>query len=188
MENFWVDLLKYFTSITVITAVAGYVAKTFIDNYFNKSLKKYEIEIASKLKQEEIKFNRLHEDRVMAIKQLYGKIIQSQRMCSVFITELKQQSPSAIKMIESVINVNYDFIKFADENAILFSKEVYSLVNELEITILKTEIPDFPSNQGRPPLDSESIKTIENLLNVQFPKILALVEKEFRNIMGVEQV
>lgn len=186
MENFWTDLLKFLSSISLIAAVVGYLMKIFIENYFNKSIKKFELELELKQKQNEIKFNRLHEDRAQAIKELYGKIVHSRRMCNVFIKEVKIQSKSSIKMIEPVLNANLDFIEFADKNAILFSKEVYNLVNELEITILKTEIPDFSSTNGLPPTDIESIKNIELLLNHEFPMVLELVEKEFRNILGVE--
>jgi hypothetical protein len=75
LNKFIQDFLTYITSLSIITLALGYLAKVFIENYFNKGLKKYEAELSTIIKQDEIRFSKLHEERALIIKEIYNNLV-----------------------------------------------------------------------------------------------------------------
>lgn len=193
MNNYWQELLKYLSSITIITGIIGYFAKLIIDSILNKSLKKYEIDITSLAKRDEIKFSKLHEDRAFITKELYKKIYILEKKLMPYMDIVKDDMANYFndEYHNEVIKSVNDFVEYANENLIYYDKNTCMLINEIEEVLKYLNLDGFvwqTTGLGLRDNDFDEVwaNKAYDLVITKIPRLKKELEIIFREILGVE--
>lgn len=201
-NTLFVDIVKYFLSISVITAGIAYVIKTIFKLYMDRNLEKYKIELGKEInieiekakrefdrlnKENEIKFSRLHKERANAIKELYKRLVEVEICIRTFYSQNFEKFNRYYKpniQPEGMFSSISNFVEFYELNKILFSDEAYKALSILHdafnlIYLSNTEmLEDIKNNQ-------DLQKGLEQILNSIIPGQKELLEKEFKKSIGV---
>lgn len=198
------NIIKYLLSISAISAVLVFIAKGIfnaivnsgIEKYktqLNKEVEKFKSELKIKETESNIRFSKLHEERVIVIKELYQKSLKLQK--SIFDLTQPFQGIDWHKNTENdnkVIQNLRDFHSYFNVNKILISGELSDKINKFtdvcgeisdKITEAKnlrdTEIKDYKNESTRIWREQYRIYDHEvNIINID------LIE-EFRRLFGV---
>jgi len=168
----------------------------------DSSLKDYQSKIDASLKEVQFKHdlelskkNLLATKRIDVLSDLYQKISLTLFLYREMTARVKFSNSSEsfeereVKEVNDSANAFNEFSKFFDLNRIYFSSKICEEIDKLRKTLfeildkhsltLKLQIKD-------PKLKAQERKEAYDMLTKDLPPILEIIEKEFREIIGVE--
>lgn len=196
------EILKYFLEIGTITGGIIYLAKKMFEKWVDSKTLEYQYELDKKIEefriekeqiseQNKVRFSRLHEERLIVIKELYKQIVEVNSILDVYIKKGIEFSNACSTYPESkiceeqefVTSIITDYISYSEKNIIYFQEEfanellkfndlVYSMMMIISYTI-KNKL-EFTSDDNI---------VIENFRR-NMPLIKRGLEKRFREILG----
>jgi hypothetical protein len=210
----WTEILKFFLSVSCITAIIIYVGKKLVDKTLDAGIEKYKNNLNKELEsfksdlnrfniEHQIKYNKLYEQRGEKIKELYQLIYELEKKLKFFTSVFQGPEWSAetergeavrihVLNLEDVLELNR--IYFSDDLCIkveLIIKESRDIMSKIHKAkyIRKHHNDLIASNKGHlieNPLEPlESWNEAESyVLNEMNTARLELV-KEFHKIIGV---
>lgn len=195
MDNYLKNLLTYLTSISVITFAIGYLLKVFIENFFNKEIKRYETELNELTKREEIKFSRLHEDRALITKELYKRLYLLEKQLIPYMDIIRDDMAKFFKeeYHYEVVKSVYDFIEYANENIIYYEENIASLINEIGEIVKVLNLNAFVWQKVGLPLketdfDEDWANNVYVIVTTKMPILKKELENAFRDVLGVKRI
>lgn len=202
---------KAFQFIIVSGLIVWLIQKTF-DSYLTKRFEAYKSELQIKSNEHKLtldkdlkdyesrlnlfinKSNLLHQRRLDILSDLYQKVVFLNRTMFEmtrlvkFVYAGEDSDTSENKRIMDAGLAYNDFSEYFDKNKIYFSKEICDLIVKL-----KKEFWDsyndytFRSKFGMPPsgITYQQAKDAAKKIDDDVPKILEIIETEFRKLVGV---
>ncbi|MFA6024075.1 MAG: hypothetical protein WC777_02575 [Candidatus Gracilibacteria bacterium] len=151
---------------------------------------------ATYLKEHEVKFTKLHELRLEKISLLYSKISRGHKAIYGVIQahKLDKENYNEISTkLDSAIEALFDLDDFFDENAIFFSEKIVQNMSTLSTTltdiaadfIVYTDQKEATENESYAKEALKALKTAAKTFNNVTPKVVKILEEEFRALMGV---
>ncbi|MEX2409833.1 MAG: hypothetical protein WD607_00440 [Candidatus Paceibacterota bacterium] len=187
----WIDLLAEIGVFAIIAGCATYLIKYSLD----KRLKNYEIELNSKaenfkseLRLESYKQEKLHENRLLIISELYKRIarldIYAREMTTLFKFGGKDFDEREKERIDRTGNAYNDLFTHYKEHEIYFNSETCELLNELTKEYYNT-LFDYTYEKNYNAKNPKDYREIANHVTEELPKVLESLRKDFRSKLSV---
>lgn len=189
-----------FGGITAI-AVVKYLSKKLLDgwlqkkidyykNELNKDYEKYKTDIQLLAKENELRFSKLHNDRVEVIKNIYSKIVDVELNLFTLVRILRNESPDKpdwMNLITKTDQSFHDLQYYYTQNRIYFTADDCSLFSDICTLIIELfDIKIFTDYiQDKKKIEDEWFEKADKLINSEIPKLQFRIENIFRNILGV---
>jgi hypothetical protein len=192
----WILSLGVFSFGTAsLTAVIGFFGKSLFNTYLTKQIETYKAELQRLTNQHQITFSKLHEERAVVIKELYSKITNLDiKMSNLGKKYETSNELSMEKKWEQAVNSYYAFAEYYNVNRIYFNVGICKTIDGIISNCNKifVNIDTYGMNK----VDSSSdfdVKQIEVLYKnwegiEGIGSLKTELEKEFRNILGVQEV
>jgi len=168
-------------------------------NKLNQESKNFQNLLDIKLNQFNIQFSKLHQDRAEVIKGLYHRLIELQSAMVDFTARghivVQNAQKEKSERTERVNKAFKDFINFYLPNKIYFEKELADILDKVsseywnkgaDFAAMSEELEesDLPSDLY---IDNrKKIKEISEIVKNEYPKVIAELENEFREMLGVK--
>ncbi|MFA4851565.1 MAG: hypothetical protein WC868_10310 [Bacteroidales bacterium] len=207
----WINLLQTLGIFTIISTSASLLIGYFI----NRKYKSYEFELDKKVKEFEsqlsfaleshkttleqlyYKTSKLHDKRIEIISELYSKISELQNVNFDLVTCLSIDSkkinvPTNERINELIIKADTILTEcrnFFFKNKIYFRQEICSLIFNLFESYTSSHIRCIIAGAfNEIPKEKEKFaKAAREFIDVIIPPVLEQLEKDFRDIVGVEK-
>ena len=203
------DLLRglgiFTTGSIVVTSVIGFIAKSIFNNWLDKNMEQYKLKIQSdnelfkselhaKATEHQVKYSKLHEDRVIAIKELYKRLVNMESSLAILVSRVEYHGedgkPEKARRFAENFNLAFDYYRV---NKIYFSEDTCTIIDSL-IEGLRDIWDDFviyDLQNGLSKILEESMEQrkiwkqcSEKMIN-EVPVIKKDLENEFRELLGV---
>lgn len=195
----WIPLLLNIT----VTGILLYVFQKVIDERAAKRLEEFKANLQLTTVEHETRFSRLHTDRAKVIAEFYKRLSKVERSLSLSAqgihlhADLEQPWEKAVdesrKSFENTLDNVSQFEEYFQENRIFLSnplcekiefllQEIFAALSDLEGSFAPTP----PNTQGPGPAIL-SLWQATKKVEVTIPSIKRDIEKEFKNILGVEK-
>ena len=192
------DFLKLSISAGVISAIIVFLSQSIWGHWLNRDLEKYKNLLAETVKQNEIKFSKLHHDRAEILRELYSRLIDliddlkdMVRICSDWnhIFDLNDKQTS----IDNYKNEYTAFFSFVHKNRIFFNKNTCALLEKIEQVLISPFNEIISTDCGvelSPTTKSRLIfqgwaEYANDMLELELLDLKLILENEFRNMLGI---
>jgi len=195
-----VFLIEELGIFAVGATVVGWVAKSTINQYFEKELSKYEAEIdkelsrfEAELDKEKLQFSQLHNERARITAELYERfVVFEEDMRSLTDPIEHTDSPSKDDKLQTAAESGNEFINFYMKNKIYFPPRICDTIEELhsEMKSVHTEfsiLEPYRSSPGDPQNPKDWLEAWENITEDEVPELKEDLEEHFRELLGVKQ-
>lgn len=167
-------------TISVSGAVA-YIAKAIINNWINKDIERYKIELNRLSLEHQIKFSKLHNDRAEVIKNLYSKLDDLKLKLEIVL----DKNSYSVFDNQDELYIILDFLDYYAKNKIYFNRDICFNFEEIEAIMGILQGLGFMT-ESTTTLDEKAVELINMLIKEEIPKLKATLEDEFRKLLGVE--
>ena len=195
----FLDLFKTLGSTAIISGFAVWLIKRIIDSFFKNRSEDYRHELSlileehkSSLGLQYAKASKLHDKRLIVIAEFYRLIAKLDSDMAVMTQYVKWSSGDHEKeekeRIKAATNSYNDFLDYYSEHRIFFRIETCELIDSMQklfkegyskyTMARRFNIQDFD-------IKLENSKKSFETISEKIPPILRLVEKEFRNEIGL---
>ena len=183
--DMFVDIVKYFFSVSVITAGIVYLSKHIVDHYFDKDIERFKNELEKAAIEHQIRYAKLHEERAQAIKEIYKRIAIAERLTKEYVTpvDFGGLAPIEERRKKAADSAN-EYLNYYNENKIFLSDEICCLLDDINKCILDAWYK-FNSKDRRGG-DNDFWEEAWNAITKKLPEARAKLEKAFRKIIGVD--
>jgi hypothetical protein len=168
------NIANFLIASGLITLLAGYLGRKFIDNYFDKGMERYKVDLDKLKIEHQVKFTRLHEDRAMVIRELFSKLADVEKSMGSFVAVLEPsgQPPKEEKGKKAANDFN-GLVDLFRRNEVYLSDETADLMNEIldEIRTAWFTFTMYPSYKK-----TEQVYFDEQLANIERDKIAKWLE------------
>ena len=191
MTTFWQNFITYITSATIVAVALGWVLRRLIDNFFSHKIEQYKAQLDKENIKYRITYERLHAERAEVIKNVYKKIVNTYDAFHDYIKPLRLAGEPTQAEHHKIAGETFNnFSYYYRENRIFFAEPIacridailnlfMEIYNQFEMSkILKEDVSTYAGVQ-------EWNKAFERLKN-EVPPIKSEIEKEFRNMIGIE--
>lgn len=174
--SFWAAVISGAAAIAAaIIAIVGLVIQAKLNN---------------KLKEQEIRFSKLHERRAEVIEEVYTKIVKLEIALENYIHGITDNPQTAKEKAKKALR---KFKNFYDKKKIFFKKEIIELLEEtfkeagLAINNKDSSSQIYPTSS-----DQAKDEIIQNLSSARYsvfktiPGLKQELDKEFRELLGVK--
>jgi hypothetical protein len=197
MEELLKILGVFGISAASISGIIAFLGKKYIDLVAKTELESAKNELVKNAKAYEIKLSKLHEERLVVIKSIYGKL--SELNTRTFILVIaghgdKRETPE----IESLYKLFYEIKSEFMKNKILFEKDLNLIIEELiskihhaifkfnkiiESTDKIDNEPNSRMNNHWHKIKREDWDSAGDVIQDEVPPILERLEDEFRSLL-----
>jgi hypothetical protein len=190
----------------ILNGLLSLIIAKYLDNKIQNNKDKHEKELAiinAELTRIQMiaatKFSELHQTRAKVISDFYKKLVIAKKLIDLYkgaypvpkISNRTDDKEDKLKPLDQAID---NLVEFYEESKIFFSEEQVSNIDQL-IELLQTlnlSLYLYDISNGKKTF-TELVGSIEERLNEHrdkynelFPKIMSLLEKDFRNTLGFE--
>jgi len=165
----------------------------------NQESKNFQNLLDIKLNQFNIQFSKLHQDRAEVIKGLYYRLIELQSAMIDFTARgnsvSKNTQKEKLQRAERANNAFKDFINFYMPNKIYFEKELADILDKVsseywnkgaDFAAMSEELEESKLPRDLYLDNRKRIKEISEIVKNEYPKVIAELENEFREMLGVK--
>jgi len=210
----WTKIFSEIGIVGIISGLVVWLIKQLGQRLIDKNSKNYELELQNKANLFKAELNhateefkselgflsqkahKLHDKRIEKIEEIYSLLTDFYNDMHTLTTwkivtgmseqEVKQQNFDDTKKAEESGNI---FLNFYSKNKLYFNDETCALIDEI-IKLLKDSHSDFSFKYIFGPisadLEIERVKKATEQIREKVPEIKAKLEKNFREIIGVE--
>lgn len=174
-------LLDFGISATLLLTAAGWLSQSIITHRLSKHIETFK----TSLRENEIRFSRLHEKRADAIAELYSHLIDCTKSVDLLYPSWAPISclQDKTELLKTNYQTSYALISYFDKNKIYFSEELVAIIEnfakELRGHLFRYEL--FNLNES----DKEKLDSAMKMVKEQIPQAMKVIESEFRIILGV---
>jgi hypothetical protein len=208
------ELIKFFLSVTVISASVIYIAKRIVDKTLDAAIEKYKSGLDKELEEfksqlnrinteHQIKYSRLHEERAEKVKFLHDTLYESEKRLQYITSTFQGSEWSEDDSREKAVKSKLDELNDALElNRIYFSEELcikiehiisesWSIVKKMRIAKNKDKHDQHFIKQGQsymvtnPNEYLELWNEAESFVNNEMKAARMDLVDEFRQLIGV---
>ncbi|WP_315169509.1 hypothetical protein [Metaclostridioides mangenotii] len=192
------SILKYLIGTGMIT----FLAKSFFEKWLDNKKAEYQAELGRQLEdfriqkeliseQNRVKFTRLHEERALAIKELYSRLQDVCMEMDIYLNNLIEHFDKEDYLaLKEYIDKNFllagkaveKFVIYSRRNLIYFESEMADTLEEASNVLSKTMLKAIKPIRENNDLTEEDIKLIK-LFNEEMPEIKKNLEDSFREIL-----
>jgi len=182
----------------VAASLISWVIKVIFKNLINQDLEKFKNELKidlekfkNELKIDQIRYSKLQEKRANILIELYYKLDElEEEMQSLVRPAQWAGEPTIEEKMKAASKIGSDFLTFSSRNKIFFGEEVYSKINEInkEFTSIWVDFTNSQLYYKDEPKEKLKIwhDAWKRISNGTVPKLKKEIEKNFRDILGVE--
>ncbi|MCU4801708.1 hypothetical protein OB920_15115 [Halobacteria archaeon HArc-gm2] len=162
------------------------VAERGIEQFFDKEIARYE----SELKNEQVVFSRLHEERATIIIELYERFILFEQDMRALTREWSGDPPTD-ELFQKATTSGNDFAKYYMENKIYFPPDTCDAVENLQDE-MKDVFVDYRdgktyAHRAERPADVENwLANWREVTEDEVPELKRELENHFRELLGVD--
>ena len=195
MSNIIISVLNLLIGAVAISVIILYISKEILNKWMD--VKAVEYELNSKfeefkinqqiLESEKIRFNKLQEERVDVIKELYFKIVDIQGLLLKYVrnSRNKKKVNNDYESISSKLYISLvEFIDYLEKNKILLDESIINNTKEIE-DIAKLIVASYEdtslSNEYNVFIDNVNLHIIKD----EIPKFRVELEKQFKSMSGI---
>ena len=182
------DIIKYFGGIAFITAAVVYLAKLLIKQSFSKDLEVFKSNLEKEAHKERTRFEKLHAERAEVIKEIYSRIVRTQRAFEslmkpiIWTGETSEEEKS--KELTSEFNGLSDFYGqnriFLEES---LATEIDNLLTKwLDIWYQWMEVKDIQRSGQAAKKWNEAWDKVKS----EIPPVKKSIEDRLRAILGID--
>jgi len=209
------ELLKDLGIFTIIGGLIAFIIRSFINKYFDKRVKEFELELSNKaelykaeLEKESQKYkseldihltkaSRFHEKRLETISELYNKVVDLKQNLAnltstlIFSTGDKQKDDEEKKQRKIDARKSYiEFRIYYDKKRIFIPEKTCELIDKLKDESFSA-LSDFNMREEfygnrTTEFSVQLLKEINDRTSKTIPKILTELEFDFRKDIDVE--
>lgn len=195
-------IITFAVGAVSISGIITYLSKSFFEKWMDNKKEDYQAELNKKLEefridkeqiseQNKVKFSRLHEERLIVIKELYIHIVGINAVSDIYIKKAIEFSKVSVTNTESkfyeeqefALTALRDYLVYSERNMIYFEEEfaeelqtfadiVHSMMDIVSLNI-----------ENKLEFGPEDDVVIDNFRRV-VPLIKKGLEKRFREILG----
>jgi hypothetical protein len=172
-------------SIPAIAAIVWFIGKRIIDRWFKAREQAYEQELKIASQRDNIRFSKLHEDRAQVIKELYTKLVDFRNSGSMHMIVPKDAG------FKKLFYEHFtELTSYFQRHKIYFSEPVCELIDKLSVE-MQIAVSDQYVQQAREAkgeqLQKEDLDKKWPVIQKMLPDLLKQIEKEFRQLLGVDE-
>jgi hypothetical protein len=172
---------------SIAAGVFAYVGRYAIDQYFEKSLDKYRME----LDKERLKFSDLHTTRAEITAELYEKFVAFEDDMRALTGPDQPDGPSREEKIRQAARSGNNFSDFYSRNKIYFPPRICDSVEELNDELREIYIEsktDFESRHEKESSErfGDQLALWKRVTEEDIPELKTELETHFRELLGVE--
>jgi len=187
------DYLELFKELGIFGIMAvGFVwiLRFTIKQLFAKDLEKFKYNLEKETISYKTKFEKLHTERALVIKEIYKKIVITQR-AFISLTHPFQPagSPSEEERAKDAAQKANELTFYFEENRIYFEEDLAIELNEFmkKLREIWYEFNQFEYERGNKPYRKiEAWNKAWDKAEKDIPEIKKKIEKRFRTIIGIE--
>ena len=194
----WAEVFKTVGTAGVIVAAGAFLLREVFRQLLSRDLEKFKADLSAKhdieierlrndlriaAAEHETRFTRLHETRVMTIAELYKRLVRAHAAFGAYLTVIQpggQPDPS------EAMERGTEFVQYFNENRIYFEESLCADIDSAEEEFRRalSDMEGYPP--GMPGGQRQWLETWRSFKD-KFPPIRAKIERQFRELMGVEE-
>jgi hypothetical protein len=169
-------------------AVVGWVARKWVQQYFDKELSRYQAE----LDKEQVRFNELHNERAKVTAELYARfVVFEEDMRKLTDPLTKESDPEKHELFEPAAKSGNAFIDYYMKNKVYFPPDVCDTIESLnkEMNDVYTSFgirAPYDSSKGKVPDTEVWHESWKRVTENEVPELKSELESHFRELLGVE--
>jgi len=182
------ELLKNILYFLIASGVLAWLIKAIFNQYFSKDLEKFKLNLEKEAFSYRVRFEKMHAERAEVTKNLYMKIVATERSFYDFMhivqrggdEDQKKKGPIAAKTAN-------DMTKYYDENKIFFTEKEAEKIEKL-MDKFKEIWNTFEGSQFKKAQNLSYVDDWDKAwtqIKTEIPKIRKVIEKRFRNVIGI---
>lgn len=185
----WIKLLQEIGVFSIAVVSFSWLIKKYFEKLFDKDLEKFKSALEMQSVKFSIRYEKLHSERIIVIKEVYKKIVRTNKSFSSLMNPLQlvEELPEVEKGKVAAKDAN-ELTEYYEENRIFFdeklAEEIDSLLSEFKIAWSEFQASRISKElrDGKIMLNqwSNAWKQIER----KVPEIKKQLENKFRNILG----
>lgn len=198
------ELLKFVASSAVLIAVVGWLVRELVKHFLSKDVASYKISLQaestiaierlrSELRERELVFKELHEKRAFILSELYGLMVEAIAAVERFVKAMSWPDEEERKReFKAAAERVGDFRASFTKNRIWLGRDLSQQIEHLLQERTEGLLYKFYNalelqarGLGKDWVRDEIVK-LWNQVNDEVPVIQESLEREFRNLLGVE--
>lgn len=196
------EIIKYFISVGFVTGAIVYLFKTFFEKWIENKKVEHQQELQLQLEafriekeeiseQNKVRFSRLHEEKLIVIKELYKQIVDINVVADIYIKKAMEfakvrgtnYDSKFYEEQEFALSVLKDYTLYSERNMIYFEEEFAKELQSFnDIVHMMMRVVSF-TIENKLEFKSKDDEVIENYRRIM-PLIKKGLEKRFREILG----
>lgn len=184
------DLITNLIYFIIGTGIMGWLIRSVIKLWLDKDIEKYKW----KLNKEYVRFSKLYSERAKIIRDLYYKLFDFEQAVSSFVSPVQWAGEKPMKeKLKIVDETGKEFRDYYKKNKIYLSEIVWGILEKIDKIFIKSliefttfEIHDQDSKVLKPLEKMKKWTEIWDKIRLDIPTLRSQLEKEFRQILGVE--
>ena len=188
MEAFWQQLIGLIVAPAVVVCAIAWLLRGMISQGFARDLQRYKSELERQDFEHRERFSLIHQRRAEVIATLYGKIAKTKSVLAALVGILQPGGQSLKEKIKQTDNIYTDMSAYFYENRILLPKETAEKTEKLLIAMRDVLIEFATSQMGndeyKPDQTGLWLQAFHRLRE-EVPPILAELENEFKDLLGI---
>ena len=196
--EFLLELGKFLIATTILGGLIVWIMKEFLKMKFSREVESHKQEIDNHFYQQKLRFSKLHEERLLLIKQIYALVVSEEKGLNNDISNAENIEKHELEKIKDDISkhleISVELESTYQRNKILLPVDICSLFDDFLSKTLDMRknilvahlIISGPENLDEKKVD-EYISLLDKLKKAQtdIPIIKTSLEKEFRRTLGI---
>jgi len=187
--NIW-DLITNLLYFIIGTGIIGWLIRSIIKTWLDKDIEKYKW----KLNRESVRFSKLYSERARIIRDLYYKLFDFEQAMSSFVSPVQWAGERPMKEKRKIAaETGNEFRDYYKRNKIYLSEKVSEILEKIDKIFIESwidfttfEIYDQDSRVLKPTEKMKKWIEVWDKIRLDIPILRTQLEKEFRQILGVE--
>lgn len=190
MTQFLQQLIGIFFSVAAISAAMVWFAKRVIELFFSRKVEQFKNDLEKEAHIYKVRYEKMHAERSEVIKNVYTKMVKMHRSFGSLMS-LAEFVGEPTKAEKAKIAADYanDFTEYYEQNRIFFDEKLANKIDNMSKLLRSTWIK-FQTSQMENVGDFKGKYWVEawDIIDKEVPKFKKDIEKDFRQIFGVDEV
>ena len=185
------ELLQGWGIFSVGVAALAWLARTLIRQMISRDLEAFKSNLEKEATEYRIRYERLHTERVVVIKEVYKKIVRAHESLRSLINPCQGvDEPSLGEKGETAGRSNRELIAYYQENRIFFeeqlAKKIDSLLSKLYQAWNEFDLSQSERSGGDPKAAQKAWEDAWKQIDKDVPRVKSELENNFRGTLGIK--
>lgn len=187
----WENMLQNLGIFTLLIAGMAWVSRELFKGMMSRDIEKFKSDLEKEAIKFRIRYERLHDERVGVIKEVYKKIVQAHESLRSLINPWQGAGePTEDEKSDKASKCNMELITYYQENRIFFeeqlAEEIDSLLTELREAWSKFQLSRASKEDSDHKEARQEWSKAWTQIDEQVPIVKKKLESSFRANLGIE--